>query len=569
MALLTVLFALLALPCTLLFWTAQSLSRNRAKAKATGLPYLERWVSPMNPLWLLCGSSLVRLFERFGIASDNFSRIYSFGWEANARAQIHENNSSDVLLVVSPGGLQLVVADARVAYDILQRRTDFRRNMEEMAIMNVYGKNLVTTDDQEWRRHRKMTGVTFTEKNNELVWKQSLIQGKGMLKYWTERCQMPIRSVQQDSKILTLNVLAAALFNKLYSFEGPVDAKETRHKADESADLYRASLSTILRCIIEIFIVGEKRLQAWWTPKSWKAAGEAIINFRSYVVGLMEEERAYMKQGQTDHQHLVARLVRALDAAEKASETEGADAVNMTHEEIVSNLFVYAVAGNDTTAITLTNLIIHMASNQESQDWISEELNHYLPSSDPESWSYDTFKKLKRCNAVIMETLRLCHPLSQLVKTTGPTPQPLTINTKTYIIPPETSVHCTLAAMHSLRKYWGPNPLAWNPKQHITTTTTTTTFEAEVLASDTSDHFMPWAWGQRACPGKRFSQVELVAVLATLFRDWRVDVEPEEGEGVEEARRRAWVGSLVVDHQGKMLHEMLDSQQVGLVWVRR
>jgi hypothetical protein len=179
MALLTVLLTLLAFPLIVVIWTAQSLARYRATAKATGLPYLERWVSPINPFWLLYGSSFIRLCERLGIASDNFSRIYSFGWEANTRAEIHEHARSDVLLVVHPGGLQLCVADASLIYEILQRRTDFRRNMEEMAILNVYGKNMSTTDDQEWQRHRKMTGVTFTEKNNELVWKQSLAQASG------------------------------------------------------------------------------------------------------------------------------------------------------------------------------------------------------------------------------------------------------------------------------------------------------------------------------------------------------------------------------------------------------
>jgi hypothetical protein len=80
---------------------------------------------------------------------------------------------------------------------------------------------------------------------------------------------------------------------------------------------------------------------------------------------------------------------------------------------------------------------------------------------------------------------------------------------------------------------------------------------------------MPWAWGQRVCPGKRFSQVELVAVLAALFRDWRVEVVPEEGEGSKQAQQRAWQSSLKVDHQGHMLHEMVSPQAVGLRWVKR
>ena len=410
MAILAISFTLLALPITWILWTAQSLARNRAIAKASGLPYLERWVNPVNPFWLLYGSSFVRLCQRLGIATENMSRIYSYGWEANARSEVFEYVSSDVFLLAHPGGLQLCVADASVIYDILQRRTDFRRNMEEMAVLNVYGKNLSTTDDQEWQRHRKMTGVTFTEKNNELVWTQSLEQAKGMLTYWTERCQKPVRSTSEDTKILTLNVLAAAIFNKVYAFQGEAEESQNRHEDDQSYT-YRASLSTILGSIIQIFIFGEEGLKAFWTPKSWKGAAEAMATFRSYILGLMDEERSYSTNHQNDRQHLVARLVRACEEGPRSDDADPhvptgeentSNKVNMTKEEIVSNLFVYAFAGNDTTAIALTNIIIHLAANPQTQDWIAEELHHYLPNGDIKSWSYDNFKKLKRCGAVIV-----------------------------------------------------------------------------------------------------------------------------------------------------------------------
>ncbi|KAG9189198.1 hypothetical protein G6011_06066 [Alternaria panax] len=581
MALLTIFLTLLALPVALAIWSAQSLAQNRAKAKAIGLPYLERWISPMNPFWLLGGSSFVRLCERLGIATENMSRIYSFGWEANNRAEVHEHIGSDVFILVHPGGIQLCVADAEVTYDILQRRKDFRRNMEEMAILNVYGKNLSTTDDEEWQRHRKMTGVTFTERTNELVWKQSLSQTEGMLGFWTKRCKQPIRSTHEDTKVFTLNVLAAAMFDKVYPFEGKSEETEGKHDGDTSY-MYRNSLSTILGSIIHIFILGEEGLRAWWTPKSWKGAAEAIVTFRSYILRLMDEERTYLKQGRTDRQHLVARLARAIDADEKSSEAppkniEDENAaikkVVMTKEEIISNLFVYAFAGNDTTAVALTSILYHLAANPQSQEWIHEELHHYLTSNDTSTWSFENFKRLKRCVAVIMETLRLCHPLSLLVKTTGSTSQPLRYNGETYIIPAGTSVHCSIPALHALPKYWGPSPLTWNPGQHISVsdsqTQGTSLFESEVLAPDTSEHYLAWAWGQRVCPGKRFSQVELVAVLAALLRDWKVEVVPESGETDEGARKRAWNCSLNVDHEGHMLHEMVDPESVGLRWVKR
>ncbi|KAF7866955.1 hypothetical protein EAF04_005795 [Stromatinia cepivora] len=584
MLLLTIAITFLALPLALTTWSAQSLATNRAKARAIGLPYLVRYVSPMNPIWLLYGSSIVRLCQRLGIASENFTRIYSHGWEANERAQIHVDYG-DAFLIVHPAGIQLCVADTKLIYDILGRRTEFRRNMEEMAVLDVYGRNLSTTDDAEWQAHRKMTTVTFTEKNNELVWQQSLAQAKGMLEYWTQQAKQPIRSTHLDTKNFTLNVLAAAMFNEVYPFEGQEVEKPDTRKNDKSYQ-YRESLSTILSSIIQIFVFGEQGLKAWWTPTSFKNAAKAMNDFRSYIFGLMDEEKAHLTCGEIENQHLVARLVKACEEGEELE----ADAtitdktwdkgrkMTLTREEILSNLFVYAFAGNDTTAIALTNLLIHLAANPDTQDWIAEEINYYLPTDESlESWKYETYFKLKRCRAVVFETLRICHPLSQLVKTTGSREQTLEVNGQTYILPPHTAVHCSIPALHAHPRYWGFNPLAWNPSRFISISSTSTptnksgtqVFDKEKVEVDTSNHFMPFAWGQRVCPGRKFAQVELVAVLAALFKDWKVEVVPKEGETEEQARARAWKSSLVVDHERHMLHEMVDPESVGLRWVKR
>ena len=50
--------------------------------------------------------------------------------------------------------------------------------------------------------------------------------------------------------------------------------------------------------------------------------------------------------------------------------------------------------------------------------------------------------------------------------------------------------------------------------------------------------FLPWSDGARVCPGKKFAQVEFVALTVALFQDRRVEPMPEAGESVEAARKR-------------------------------
>lgn len=51
---------------------------------------------------------------------------------------------------------------------------------------------------------------------------------------------------------------------------------------------------------------------------------------------------------------------------------------------------------------------------------------------------------------------------------------------------------------------------------------------------------MAFCGGVRSCIGRRFGQVEFVAVVATLLRRHRVELLRCDGETVEEAARRAW-----------------------------
>jgi cytochrome P450 len=401
MALVTILVTLLLIPGSLIAWSAWTLNANLAIARKTEFPLLVRWVTPTNPLWMICGSTIVKTCRALHIGTAHFRRFYLFGWEGNERHIVHQE-LGPFFLIVSPGGNWLCVSDADAINYVIKHPKDFRRNMEQMEVVNVYGKNLATTDDDEWQRHRKVTGMTFTEKNNELVWRESLVQSKAMLEYWMQH--QPVTTLDQDTKVFTLNVLAAALFNKSYPFEGPAEQKASTLQLDDSFK-YRNSVAKIISNIIPIFVFGAKGLEAWWTPRSWKVAAEAVSTFRSYITNLINEERHANSRGIQKNQHLVAALVRASEAdnpSEGVALSAGRRKATLSEEEIISNLFVFAFAGNDTTAVTLTHLLVHLAAHPQTQDWIAEELRHYLPSSSPVDWDYKVYPNLKRCLAVVV-----------------------------------------------------------------------------------------------------------------------------------------------------------------------
>ena len=91
--------------------------------------------------------------------------------------------------------------------------------------------------------------------------------------------------------------------------------------------------------------------------------------------------------------------------------------------------------------------------------------------------------------------------------------------------------------------------------------------EDETLITPTEGAYAPWSGGPRVCPGKKFAQVEFVAIMATLFRDHRLEPVPREHETIESARARTLAA--VKDSGMILLLQMLKPEDIGVRWVKK
>jgi cytochrome P450 len=130
-------------------------------------------------------------------------------------------------------------------------------------------------------------------------------------------------------------------------------------------------------------------------------------------------------------------------------------------------MFVLDFAGNDTTANTLASAVVIRAAKLLVQDWISEELRHVLSSREVEDWNYNGyFPQLKRCLAVLLETLRLCTPVP-IAKSTGKEASVLIIGNKQVTIPANTLIIPNYIAVHTHPRSWDDDALEWKPFRWI------------------------------------------------------------------------------------------------------
>ena len=110
-----------------------------------------------------------------------------------------------------------------------------------------------------------------------------------------------------------------------------------------------------------------------------------------------------------------------------------------------------------------------------------------------------------------------------------------------HVLPPSTAVNINVQALHTDRDIWGPDALEWRPSRWLESSRIdkdrhdSLTVEAPIEPE--AGTFIPWADGPRACVGKKFSQVEFVAVLVTLFQQNQVRTVLQDGESEEEGKR--------------------------------
>ena len=228
-----------------------------------------------------------------------------------------------------------------------------------------------------------------------------------MIQSWLSHGKEGLKSTSEDTRTLALHVLAYVGFQKSYPFKIAIKQSEGQEPAT-----YRDSLSVVLQNILVIIIVPAFLFQMPVLPAKWRQIGLAVTSFRKYMLDQLSEEKRLIAEGKPESGTLMSNLVRASEARQGVvvSKDEEDVANNKPHEvralsvdEILGNIFVFNFAGHDTTAISLAFSMLLLVAHPDIQDWISEELNFYLETTEGEKWGYEgSFPRLKRCSAVLV-----------------------------------------------------------------------------------------------------------------------------------------------------------------------
>lgn len=467
-----------------------------------------------------------------------------------------------MFLVVSPFRIHGFVADAEALTQITTRRADFPKPLEMYTALDIYGKNLVSTEGADWRLHRRLAAPSFGEKNNELVFNETLHHAKSLLGLWTGpdgRGNKTIEDPSQGAMNFALYVISSAGFDVrvVWPHEEEKQINPEAEATFGSSQVppghtmnYRQALSELLHNIMWTQIIPPKYLP--YSPiKLHKTVGEAVSEWGKYMDELFETKKrqvaASKSKGGMD---LFDALIRGSGIVDQQN-------TDLKKSDLLGNAFVLMLAGHETTANSLHYSMILLAMKWASQKHLQEDLDRILEKKPIDEWKYDVhFSKLfgGMPAAVMNETLRILQPIVNIPKSTAPgRPQQLTIDGKQYTVPGDTHIYLS-AAIHRNPKYWSEDANEFRPERWLLKSKSTEEFvdikyEDEELrgpsGEDTSAQlfkpvkgsYIPFSDGVRSCIGRRFAQVEILAVLAAIFSQYSVELAVDEWASDEEVEK--------------------------------
>ncbi len=322
---------------------------------------------------------------------------------------------------------------------------------------------------------------------------------------------------------------------------------------------------------------------------------------------------------------MISMIKGAGITAESASKGE-ASRQSLSDDEILGNAFVFILAGHETTANSIHFCLALLALNIAAQRHLQSDLDEIFQGRPPSQWDYDQdIPKLfgSMAGAIMNEELRLIPPVTGIPKSSPKgSPQPLIVNGKKCTVPENTCVLFVAPAAHRNPNQWptGPpsdpghpthplsntdndleefKPERWlldpNSKPSSTTmpnqdTDTDASSLGVNTAADTSSAlyrpqkgaYIPFSEGYRSCLGRRFAQVEILAVLALIFSQYSVELavdayatDDEVAKMSDGEKRQVWrkakeeVERQMRDDMASVITLQLRKGSIGLRFVKR
>lgn len=213
-------------------------------------------------------------------------------------------------------------------------------------MLEIYGRNLVSTEGDEWRRHVAIAGPAFNEANYALAWDETL----RIVHEWFDELESKVEistgqhiDVNAATMRATLLVISAAGFGKRMSWNSVSSLRDESDVSGPSSQkegimpFHTAVSLTVEKLFVKVLTPNFAYALPFripWLSNQLDEARDAFASLRAH----MEDLTATARNSESGQADLLRRLVRANDATltSGGASTKG----TLSDNELFSNIFV-------------------------------------------------------------------------------------------------------------------------------------------------------------------------------------------------------------------------------------
>ncbi|XP_070066619.1 uncharacterized protein Cyp6a2 [Drosophila virilis] len=228
-----------------------------------------------------------------------------------------------------------------------------------------------------------------------------------------------------------------------------------------------------------------------------------------FFMGLVQETIALREKENIKRNDFMEMLI---ELKQKGSFTmdNGEIVTGLDVGELAAQVFVFYLAGFETSSSTMTYSLYELAQHTEIQDKLREDIKDVLQQHDGKL-TYESIKAMRYLDQIISETLRL-YTIVPFLERKALNDYVVPGHPK-YAIEKGTQVIIPAAAYHRDEDLY-PDPEKFDPER----------FSAEQVAARDSVEWLPFGDGPRNCVGMRFGQMQTRIGLAQLIRNFKFSV---------------------------------------------
>ena len=360
-------------------------------------------------------------------------------------------------VITSPQGVRDVLGGADGSFD--------KQDIAHIQ-SRAWGNNLFNLPYEPWLFRRRALQPLFTKKHVASFAGHMAGVADSLAPAWIDAGTVDL---DQESRRLTLRVVGQSIFGL-----------DLGDRADELALPIKRSLHWVTRRASR-----PVRSPGWLPTPARRRLRSALTTVRLVI----DEAIAAARDDPERDAELIRLLMDTIDPATGRP---------LTDRAISDELFIFVIAGHDTTSTTLAYSLWALGRHPAIQDKVAAE----VAAIGDRELSVDDVHRLPYTVRVIHEALRLCPPGPTL-----PRKAMRDVVVDGYRIPAGTIVLVGIYALHHDPAWW-EDPESFDPDR----------FTPERSAGRERWQYLPFGGGPRACIGQHFAMLEATLGLASIVR---------------------------------------------------